>query len=64
MKNKKRICELHLNDLGWKQMEECVSFAKAGALELIVCHTKSGSEYLRSLTHDLFQAKLSSIIEA
>ncbi len=61
-KNNKRLCELHLNVLGWKKVEECVSLAKAGALELIVCRTKSGREYLRSLTHDLFQAKLSSLI--
>jgi hypothetical protein len=60
-KNKKRLCELHLNELGWKQIEECVSMAKASVLELVVCHSSARREYLRAHTHDPFQPNLSSL---
>ncbi len=61
-KNHNRICELLVNDIGWKTTPECVTLARSGKLELVVCRSRTGNEYLRAQPNDQFQIDLHELI--
>ncbi len=47
-KNKKGIYDLNVKTKGWASKEECIKLTKQGELDLIVCHSPEGHEYLRA----------------
>ncbi len=58
----KAICELLVNDLGWKTTPQCVDLAKTSKLELVVCLSRTGNEYLRAQPYDEFQKELHELV--
>jgi hypothetical protein len=62
IRDRGKISQLYVNDLGWKTTDECIPLAKSGALELVVCRSRSGNEYLRAQANDSFQIDLFDII--
>lgn len=61
-RNRKGICELLVETIGWLTKKECISLAKNGLVNLVVCISASGNEYLRARPNDPFQQDLHQIV--
>lgn len=61
-RNHKGISEFLVDTMGWITKEECLSLAKAGLVNLVVCLSVSGNEYLRARPNDPFQQDLYDIV--
>lgn len=42
------ICEYNVNKIGWISKSECMYLAKQGKLDVIICISRLGHDYIRT----------------
>src|SRR3989338_4941005 len=61
-KNKNGINELNIQQKGWTPKSECIQLAKQGVLDLAICTSHEGHEYLRARKESLVNNNLEKLV--
>lgn len=61
-KDKNGIYNYNIKTNGWVSKEECINFAKKGMLDLVVCTSREGHEYLRARKGSSINSSLEKLV--
>ena len=61
-KNKNGIYDLNVKTKGWASKEECITLTKQGGLDLIICRSPQGHEYLRARASSSINGSLDKLV--
>lgn len=61
-RNQHGICAYNIDGVGWTEKEGCISFAKEGKLDVVLCSSHNGNLYLRSRPNSSIQESLQLLI--
>jgi len=56
------MCEFNVRAKGWLSKDECIQLAKEGQLDLIICISAMGHNYLRARPHSSINGKLGGLV--